>query len=160
MGDFKSLDEIAAEMELERQKPRCPPQNAAEANAAMVRQRRLAREQQPAQEQPQYIPEQPQEQPEELGLSYPDVKIPLSNGEPAPAAAEAVTEQPVQSNGNGSKPDWNTTGYPPIAAHCGVTRRHIARIMCGTRKPSLDVLQKMASFYGVSLDEMHSKLGL
>jgi len=37
MGDFKSLTEIAEEMELERQKPWRPPQDAAEANAEMVR---------------------------------------------------------------------------------------------------------------------------
>jgi hypothetical protein len=38
MGDFKSLAEVRQKMELERQKPRRPPQNAAEANAEMVRQ--------------------------------------------------------------------------------------------------------------------------
>ena len=76
MGDFKSLDQIAKEMEQERQKPWRPPQNAAEANAEMVRRRRLAREQQaPAQEQPQESTAELQENPEELGLGYPDVKI-------------------------------------------------------------------------------------
>jgi len=150
MGDFKSLDEIAAEMELERQKPRRPPQNAAEANAEMLRQRRLARETQPAQEQPQDIPEQPQEQPEELGLSYPDVKIPLSNGEPAPATAEAVAEQQAQSNGNGSKPDWNTTGFSPIAAACNISNEQARRIMRGYRNPSVATLRKMSSFFGLS----------
>ena len=153
MGDFKSLDEIAEEMELERQKPWRPPQNAAEANAETARLRRLAREQQPAQEQPQ---EAPQETP--VGFPHADAKL-LSKANPVPAAAEAVAEQPAQSNGNGSqKPDWNTTGYPPIAAHCGVTRRHIARIMCGTRKPSLAVLRSMASFFGIRMDELDSKL--
>ncbi len=37
MGDFKTLDQIAEEMELEKQKPWRPPTNAAEANAEMVR---------------------------------------------------------------------------------------------------------------------------
>ncbi len=111
MSDFKTLEQVAKEMEEERQKPRRPPQNAAEVNAAMIEYRRREREKlAKAQEQPKEGTEQPQGHPEELGLSYPDVKIPLINSEPAQAAAEAVVEQPDQSNGSGSKPDWNTTG--------------------------------------------------
>jgi len=38
MGDFKSLEQVRQEMELERQEPWRPPQNAAEVNAEMMRQ--------------------------------------------------------------------------------------------------------------------------
>ena len=38
MGDFKTLEQVAKEMEEKKQKPWRPPQNAAEANAEMVRQ--------------------------------------------------------------------------------------------------------------------------
>jgi len=171
MGDFKSLAEVRQEMEEQRQKPWRPPTNAAEVNAEMSRQRRLARETQPAQEAPQESAETAQEmativvknpatesQPEELGLSYPDVKIPLNNGEHAPATAEVVAEQPVQSNGNGSKPDWNTTGYPLIAEACGITRQYAGRILNGDRNPSVATLRKMSSFFGVTMDELDSKL--
>ncbi len=81
MSDFKTLEQVAMEMEEERQKPRRPPQNAAEVNAAMIEYRRREREKlAKAQEQPKEGTEQPQGHPEELGLSYPEVKIPLSNG--------------------------------------------------------------------------------
>jgi len=158
MGDFKSLEEIAKEMEEQRQKPWRPPTNAAEVNAEISRQRRLARETQAAQEQePQEAPEEPQDHTEELGLTYPDVKIPLINSEPAPAAAEA--EQPAQSNGNGSqKPDWNTTGYPPIASACDISNEQIRRIMRGYRNPSVATLRKMSSFFGMSMDEIDARL--
>ncbi len=38
MGDFKSLEQVRQEMELERQEPWRPPQNAAEVTAEMMRQ--------------------------------------------------------------------------------------------------------------------------
>lgn len=92
MSDFKTLEQVAKEMEEERQKPRRPPQNAAEVNAAMIEYRRREREKlAKAQEQPKEGTEQPQGHPEELGLSYPDVKIPLINSEPAQAAAGLIS---------------------------------------------------------------------
>ena len=109
--------------------------------------------------------EPPEEAPAELplpvateGLSYPDVEIPLSKGEPTPATA-AEAEQPAQSNGNGSqKPNWNTTGYPPIAPHCGVSNEQARRIMRGYRNPSVATLRKMSSFFGMSMDEIDARL--
>ena len=90
---------------------------------------------------------------------YPHESKPLSNkANPAPAAAEAVAEQPAQANGNGSKPDWNTTGYPPIAAHCGVSNEQAKRIMRGYRNPSVATLRKMSSFFGMSMDEIDARL--
>lgn len=44
MSDFKTLEQVAKEMEEERQKPRRPPQNAAEVNVAMIEYRRRERE--------------------------------------------------------------------------------------------------------------------
>jgi hypothetical protein len=44
MSDFKTLEQVAKEMEEQRQKPWRPPQNAAEVNAETSRQRRLARQ--------------------------------------------------------------------------------------------------------------------
>jgi len=166
MGDFKSLEEIAKEMEQERQKPwqdaqgrniRMP--SVDEINQETARLRKLARETQAAQGQPKEGPEKPQDHTEELGLSYPDVMIPLSNGDFTPAAAEAVAEQPAQSNGNGSqKPDWNTTGYPPIAAACDISNEQARRIMLGYRNPSVATLRKMSSFFGMSMDEVDARL--
>jgi len=168
MGDFKSLTEIAEEMQ-QQEKPlpwqdehgrniRMP--SVEEVNQETFRRRKLAQGQQAQeQEQPKEGTEQPQDHTEELGLSYPDVKIPLSNGEPAPVATVAATEKAAQSNGNGSqKPDWNTTGFPPIAEACGISNEQARRIMRGYRNPSVATLRKMSSFFGMSMDEIDARL--
>ncbi len=146
MGDFKSLAEVRQEMEEQRQKPWRPPQNAAEVNAEMSRRRRLARETQPAQEQPQETP---------VGFPHADAKL-LSKANPVPAAAEAVAEQ--QPLEKAKPPSFENCTYADVARSCNISNPHVSLVMNGKRRPSVPVLRKMASFFGMSMDAIDSKL--
>jgi len=157
MGDFKSLDEIAEEMQQQKEKPWLDEQgrdlrqpSVDEVNQETARLRRLARETQAAQETPQ---DTPQETP--VGFPHADAKL-LSNGDLTPATAENVAEQ--QPLEKAKPPSFDTAKYLSIAAHCQVSRQHISYIMSGDRDPSTGVLNKMADYFKMPMDELYTRL--
>jgi len=157
MGDFKSLDEIAEEMQQQKEKPWLDEQgryvrlpSVDEVNQDTARLRKLARETQAAQEQPQDTTEETP-----VGFPHADAKL-LSKANPVPAAAEAVAEQ--QPLEKAEPPDFNTAKYLSIAAHCQVSRQHISYIMSGDRDPSTGVLNRMADYFKMPMDELYTRL--
>lgn len=46
---------------------------------------------------------------------------------------------------------------PQLAARLKIDRTHVWRIECGETVPSLDLLEKMAELFGVSLDELRGR---